>query len=141
MASFNKVLLMGNLTRDPELRYTSGGQPVCNFSMAMGRKFTDKSGEKREETTYMRVTVWGKQGENCAQYLSKGRGVFVEGRLRSRSWEAEDGQKRSTVEVVADTVQFLPGKGGPTGGGGGGGDFVDDGPPMDGPPAEDDIPF
>ena len=136
MASFNKVLLMGNLTRDPELRYTSGGSAVCNFSMAMNRKYTDKSGERRDETTYMRVTVWGKQGENCAQYLSKGRGVFVEGRLQSRSWETEDGQKRSAVDVVADTVQFLPGRGGNAGGGG-----FNDEPPMDGPPAEDDIPF
>ena len=136
MASFNKVMLMGNLTRDPELRYTSGGSAVCNFSIAMNRKFTDKSGERRDETTYMRVTVWGKQGENCAQYLSKGRGVFVEGRLQSRSWETEDGQKRSAVDVVADSVQFLPGRGGNSGGGG----FKDE-PPMDGPPAEDDIPF
>lgn len=136
MASFNKVLLMGNLTRDPELRYTSGGSAVCNFSMAMNRKYTDKSGERRDETCYMRITVWGKQGENCAQYLSKGRGVFVEGRLQSRSWETEDGQKRSAVDVVADSVQFLPGRGGSSSGGG----FNNDAP-MDGPPAEDDIPF
>ena len=130
MASFNKVMLMGNLTRDPELRYTSGGQAVCNFSLAINRYFNDKQGERKEETTFMRITVWGKQGENCAQYLSKGRSAFVEGRLQSRSWETEDGQKRSAVDVVADSVQFIGGRTGSD-------------KPADGGAsiAEDDIPF
>jgi single-strand DNA-binding protein len=109
MASVNKVMLMGNLTRDPELRYTSSGQPVCNFSLAMNRYFKDKEGERKEETTFMRITVWGKQGENCAQYLSKGRAAFVEGRLDSRSWEDDEGNKRTAVDVVAENVQFLGG--------------------------------
>ncbi len=109
MASVNKVMLMGNLTRDPELRHTSSGQSVCNFSMAMNRYFKDKEGEKKEETTFMRITVWGAQGENCAKYLSKGRSAFVEGRLDSRTWEDDDGNKRSTVDVVAESVQFLGG--------------------------------
>lgn len=130
MASFNKVMLMGNLTRDPELRYTSGGQAVCNFSLAINRYFNDKQGERKEETTFMRITVWGKQGENCAQYLSKGRSAFVEGRLQSRSWETEDGQKRSAVDVVADSVQFI------------GGRNNSDAPAgNEGSIAEDDIPF
>ena len=109
MASVNKVMLMGNLTRDPELRHTSSGQAVCNFSMAMNRHFKTKEGEKKEETTFMRITVWGTQGENCAKYLSKGRSAFVEGRLDSRTWEDDDGNKRSTVDVVAESVQFLGG--------------------------------
>ncbi len=116
MASVNKVMLMGNLTRDPELRYTSGGQAVCNFSIAMNRYYNNKEGERQEETTFMRITVWGKQGENCAQYLSKGRSAFVEGRLESRSWEAEDGTKRTSIDVVADNVQFLGGLRGSDGG-------------------------
>jgi len=130
VASFNKVMLMGNLTRDPELRYTSGGQAVCNFSLAINRYFNDKQGERKEETTFMRITVWGKQGENCAQYLSKGRSAFVEGRLQSRSWETEDGQKRSAVDVVADSVQFIGGRN-------------DSSKPSadSGAIAEDDIPF
>lgn len=131
MASFNKVMLMGNLTRDPELRYTSGGQAVCNFSLAINRYFNDKQGERKEETTFMRVTVWGKQGENCAQYLTKGRSAFVEGRLQSRSWETEDGQKRSAVDVVADSVQFIGGRG----------DTSDVTSSDEGSIAEDDIPF
>jgi len=131
VASFNKVMLMGNLTRDPELRYTSGGQAVCNFSLAINRYFNNKDGERQEEVTFMRITVWGKQGENCAQYLSKGRSAFVEGRLKSRSWETEDGQKRSAVDVVADNVQFLSGRGGSEASGG----------ENQGAVAEDDIPF
>ena len=134
MANLNKALMIGNLTRDPELRYTSGGSPVCNFSIAVNRYYNDKSGDRKEETTFLRVTVWGKQGEHCAQYLAKGRSVFVEGRLQSRSWETEDGQKRSSIDLVAENVQFLTGK---SGSGGRDGDM--DMPPP--PPAEDDIPF
>jgi len=111
MASCNKVILMGNLTRDPELRATQSGAPVCNFGMAMNRKFTTQAGEKKEEVCFMNVVVWGKQAENTAEYLTKGRAVLVEGHLQTRTWE-QDGQKRSTVEVVAERVQFL---GGPAG--------------------------
>lgn len=133
MANLNKVLLIGNLTRDPELRYTPGGSAVCNFTLAVNRTYNDKSGAKKEDTCFLRITVWGKQGETCAQYLSKGRSAFVEGRLQSRSWETEDGQKRSAIDVVADRVQFLNGRGGKGEGDGMG--MIDDMPP------EDDIPF
>ncbi len=109
----NRVFLMGNLTRDPELRYTPAGQAVTNFSLAINRNYTTQSGEKKEDACFVRIAVWGKQAESCAQYLSKGRPVFVEGRLQSRSWETEDGQKRNALDVVASSVQFLgkPGEG------------------------------
>ena len=110
MATFNKVLLIGNLTRDPELRYIPSGTAVTTFTVATNRAYTLASGEKREEACFVRVVAWGRQAELCGQYLSKGSPVFVEGRLQSRSWEGPDGQKRSTIEVVAQTVQFL-GKG------------------------------
>ena len=110
MASFNKVLLMGNLTRDPELRYTSGGTAVASFGLAVNRKF--KQGEEwKDEVCFVDITVWAKQGENCAEYLSKGSLAFVEGRLNYQTWEAEGGQKRSKLEVVANNVQFLTPKG------------------------------
>ncbi|MBI2871497.1 MAG: single-stranded DNA-binding protein [Candidatus Omnitrophica bacterium] len=109
MASLNRVLLMGNLTRDPELRYIPSGQAVASFTLAMNRAFTT-NGERREEASFVRVVVWARRAEVCAQYLKKGSPVFVEGRLQSRSWETQDGQKRSTLEVVANNVQFL-GKG------------------------------
>ena len=106
MPSFNKVLLMGNLTRDPELRFTASGTAVAGFGLAVNRRY--KSGnEWKDEVCYVDITVWGKQGENCAEYLNKGSGVFVEGRLHMRSWETEEGQKRNKLEVVANNVQFL----------------------------------
>ncbi len=106
MASFNKVLLMGNLTRDPELRYTSSGAAVASFGLAVNRKF--KQGEEwKDEVCFVDITVWGKQGENCAQYLNKGSLVFLEGRLNYQTWEADGGQKRNKLEVVANNVQFL----------------------------------
>lgn len=111
-ASFNKVLLMGNLTRDPELRYIPSGQPVTSFSIAVNRNYTGQTGEKKEEVSFVRIVVWGKLAEICNEYLKKGRPVFVEGRLQSRSWEAQDGSKRSTTEVVAQSVQFLGTSGG-----------------------------
>jgi single-strand DNA-binding protein len=111
-ASFNKVLLMGNLTRDPELRYIPSGQPVTSFSIAVNRNFTGQTGEKKEEVSFVRIVVWGKLAEICNEYLKKGRPVFVEGRLQSRSWDAQDGSKRSTTEVVAQSVQFLGTAGG-----------------------------
>ena len=107
MASFNKVILIGNLTHDPELRYIPSGQAVTNFSIAVNRAYTLQDGTKKEETSFVRIVVWGKQAENCSEYLSKGRPVLVEGRLQSRSWEAQDGTKRNTIEVVAQRVQFL----------------------------------
>ena len=106
MASFNKVLLMGNLTRNPELRYTSGGTAVASFGLAVNRKF--KQGDEwKDEVCFVDITVWAKQGENCAEYLSKGSLAFVEGRLNYQTWEAEGGQKRNKLEVVANNVQFL----------------------------------
>ena len=111
-ASFNKVLLMGNLTRDPELRYIPSGQPVTSFTVAVNRSYTGQTGEKKEEVSFIRIVVWGKLAEICNEYLKKGRPVFVEGRLQSRSWEAQDGTKRSMIEVVAQSVQFLGTAGG-----------------------------
>jgi len=97
---------MGNLTRDPELRYTSGGAAVASFGLAVNRKY--KQGEEwKEEVCFVDITVWAKQGENCAQYLNKGSLVFIEGRLNYQTWEADGGQKRSKLEVVANDVQFL----------------------------------
>jgi len=107
MANFNKVFLMGNLTRDPELRYLPNGTAVATFTIASNRTYALPSGEKKQEATFMRVVVWARRAETCAEFLNKGSPVFVEGRLQSRSWEGQDGQKRSTVEVVAENVQFL----------------------------------
>jgi single-strand DNA-binding protein len=107
MASFSKVILMGNLTRDPELRAIPSGTQVCSFDLAMNRVYTTQAGERKEEVCYMTIVVWGKQGENCAQYLKKGRQALVEGHLQQRSWTTPEGQKRSKLEVVAERVQFL----------------------------------
>ncbi len=106
-ASLNKVMLIGNLTRDPELRYIPSGQGVTSFTVAVNRTYNSQSGEKKEEVSFIRVVVWGRRAEVCNEYLKKGSGVFVEGRLQSRSWEAQDGSKRSTIEVIALNVQFL----------------------------------
>jgi single-strand DNA-binding protein len=108
--SFNQVILMGNLTRDPELRSTSGGQSVCNFSLALNRSYKGSNGEWQEATDYIDVIAWGPLGERVAQYVTKGRPVLVNGRLQNRSWE-QDGQKRNKVEVVAQDVTFLGGRG------------------------------
>ena len=116
--SFNQVILMGNLTRDPELRQTPNGQNVCSFSLALNRSYKGADGNWQEATDYIDVVAWGPLGERVAQYLSKGRPCLVNGRLQSRSWEQE-GQKRSKVEVVAQDVTFLGGAG--EGGSGGGG--------------------
>jgi single-strand DNA-binding protein len=109
MASLNKVLLIGNLTKDPELRYTPNGTAVTNLRIAVNRKFKDRTGELKEDTCFITVTAWDKQAEICNQYLQKGRAVFVEGILQSRSWETGDGQKRSTIDVRAERIQFLGG--------------------------------
>ena len=117
MASYNKVLLMGNLTRDPELRFTAGGTAVANFGIAVNRKF--KQGEEwKEDVCFVDITVWGKLAENCTEYLSKGRRVLVDGRLNFSSWEAKDGQTRNKLDVVANSVDILsrPGSGGDSSG-------------------------
>ena len=122
MASVNRVILVGNLGRDPELRYTAGGQPVASFSVATNERWNDREGKTQERTEWHRIVVWGKQGENCANYLQKGRTVYIEGRLQTREWEDKEGQKRQTTEVVAQSVQFLDRReGGPRGSGGAGG--------------------
>ena len=143
MASINKVILIGNLGADPELRYTSGGTPVADLRLATSRKFKGRDGGMQEDTQWHRVVVWSKQAENCKEYLSKGSQVYIEGRLQTRQWEDRDGNKRYTTEVVAETVQFLGGRGG-----GGGGGYAEPPPPddIDAPvdgssPPEDDIPF
>lgn len=103
---FNKVILIGNLTRDPELRYTPQGTSVCNFGLAVNRKY--KQGEEmKEEVTFINIVVFGKQADTCGQYLNKGSSVLVEGRLHESRWETEDGQKRSKHEIVAQSVRFM----------------------------------
>ena len=131
MASFNKVLLMGNLTRDPELRYTSGGTAVASFGLAVNRKF--KQGEEwKDEVCFVDITVWAKQGENCAEYLNKGSQAFIEGRLNYQTWEdKQSGQQRSKLEVVANNVQFLTKQG----------DKKDMGAGSSNVPDDDDVPF
>jgi single-strand DNA-binding protein len=130
----NKVILIGNLGADPELRYTSGGSAVADLRLATSRKYTTKDGNSKEDTQWHRIVVWGKQAEHCKEYLSKGRQVYVEGRLQTRQWEDRDGNKRYTTEVVAERVQFLGGGGR---GGGGGNEGGYDGPP---PPADNEAP-
>lgn len=111
-ANLNKVMLIGNLTRDPELRYIPSGQAVTTFTVAVNRTYNSQSGEKKEEVSFIRVVAWARLAENCNEYLKKGSSVFVEGRLQSRSWDAPDGTKRSTLEVIAQSVQFLSRSGG-----------------------------
>jgi single-strand DNA-binding protein len=140
MAGVNKVILVGNLGRDPEIRYTKDGQAVGNFTLATSESFTSREGKREERTEWHRIVVWGKTAENCAQYLAKGRTVYIEGRIQTREWEDKEDQKRKTTEVVAQTVQFL---GGPRGGGAapsreGGGSEA---PAEDSAPAGEDIPF
>ena len=106
MVSLNRVLLIGNLTKDPELRYTPSGTPVANLRLAVNSSFKDQAGQRKEETCFVTIVVWSRQAEICQQYLKKGRSVFIEGRLLYRSWESE-GKTRSTMEVRADRVQFL----------------------------------
>ena len=107
MASLNKILLIGNVGSEPEMRYTPNGKAVTSFRMATNYRYVGSNGERREETEWFRVNVWGKQAESCNQFLSKGKRVFVEGRLRSRSWEGQDGQMRTSLEVSANRVIFL----------------------------------
>jgi single-strand DNA-binding protein len=141
MASVNKVILVGNLGRDAELRYTPGGNAVLNFTMATTDRWNDPSGEKKERTEWHRIVVWGKLGELCGEYLSKGRQVYVEGRLQTRSYDDKDGVKRYMTEIIASDVQFLGSKES------GGGRAPGGPPPREpfggpgAPPADDDIPF
>jgi single-strand DNA-binding protein len=142
MAAINRVVLVGNLTRDPELRHTPSGTAVCNLRLAVNTRRKDETGQWVDKPNYFDVTVWGNQGERCAQYLSKGRPVAVDGRLEWREWETPEGNKRQAVDVVADTVQFL----GSRGDGEGGGYIPSDAtatPAGDFPssPTDDDIPF
>lgn len=152
--SVNKVILLGRLGQNPEIRYTPSGAAVANFSVATNESWTDKSGQKQERTEWHRVVVWGKLAELCNQYLGKGRQVYLEGRLQTRQWQDKDGQTKYTTEVQAQTVQFLGGQAGVGAGSGagagshsrdGGGDFAPG--PMatggGGEPSftEDDIPF
>jgi single-strand DNA-binding protein len=109
LMSFNKVILVGNLGRDPELRYTPQGTPVCSFSMATNERRKDKAGEMQDQTTWFRVTLWGRQAETASQYLTKGRPVYIEGRLRVEEWTDRDGKARHTLEVHATDMQFIGG--------------------------------
>lgn len=113
--SVNKVILVGRLGQNPEVRYTPSGAAVANFSIATSESWADKSGQKQEKTEWHRIVVWGKTAENCNQYLSKGRQVYIEGRLQTRQWQDKDGQTKSTTEIQAQTVQFLGGAAGATG--------------------------
>jgi single-strand DNA-binding protein len=155
MASFNKVILLGNLTRDPEVRYTPKGTAVTELGMAVNRVYTAENGEKREETTFVDVTLWGRTAEIAGEYLKKGRPVFIEGRLQLDTWDdKQSGQKRSKLKVVGEGLQLLGGRpGGGSGGGGGGDEEMGGGqrsssrpapPPRASAPSEpddDEIPF
>jgi single-strand DNA-binding protein len=139
MASLNKVMLIGNLGKDPEMRYTANGKAVATFSIACSRTYNSTEGERKEETDWFNIVTWDKLAELCSQFLQKGRQAYIEGRLQTRSWEGQDGQKRYTTEVVAQTVLFLGS--GPGGGGGPRQERYDDGG-ASGPPVDpDDLPF
>ena len=112
MANLNKVMLIGNLTRDPELKYTPGNQAVCEIGLAVNRKYRTKDGEDREETTFVDCEAWGKQAEVLKQYMTKGKPLFIEGRLKLDTWEDKDGGKRSKMRVVIENFQFLGSAGG-----------------------------
>jgi single-strand DNA-binding protein len=148
-ANINRVVLVGNLTRDPELRHTGGGTAVTSLRIAVNSRRRDESGQWADKPNYFDVSVFGNQAESCAQYLSKGRPVAIDGRLDWREWDAQDGSKRQAVQIIAESVQFLGGRGDGEGGGGGfgggGNQFVPQGAGSenaDFPAAtDDDIPF
>ena len=142
MASVNKAIILGNLGRDPELRHTQSGQAVCQLSVATTEQWTDQSGERQEKTEWHRISVWGRSAEACAKYLSKGRQVYVEGRVETRKWQDKDGNDRYSTEIRANQVLFIGGGGAGAGASRGGDDFGDPGP-LEPPPASggDDIPF
>ena len=131
----NKVMVIGHLGADPEMRYTANGSAVAEFRVASSRRYTDSSGEKKEDTEWFRVITWNKLAENCAAYLTKGRLVYVEGRLQTRSWEDQQGQKRYTTELIAQEVKFLGGGEGHSSPG-----FAT-GPASEGDIDPDDLPF
>jgi single-strand DNA-binding protein len=143
MASVNKVILIGNLGKDPEVRYTPSGAAVANFNIATNENWTNKEGKKEERTEWHRIVCWNKIAELCGEYLSKGRTVYVEGRLQTREWNDKEGNKKYTTEVVAQTVKFLGAKGD----GQARGDSRSEAAPMEEGPStpaldvEDDIPF
>lgn len=144
----NKVLMVGNLTRDPEMRYSGSGTGICKLGMALNRKYRKQDGEMQEETTFVDITVFGRQAETCNEYLKKGSGALIEGRLNYESWQAQDGSKRNKLTVVAERVQFMPRSGGGGGGGGygGGQNQGQQNHSMDPPGAgqesfDDDVPF
>ena len=154
MASFNRVILVGNLTRDPELRYTPGGTAVTEIGLAVNDRRKNAQGEWVDETTFVDVTLWGRTAEVASEYLSKGSPLLIEGRLKLDRWEGQDGQKRSKLRVVGERMQMLGGRGEGGGGGGGGGGRPaqargqaprqqQSGPPVDDfePPPGEDIPF
>lgn len=143
MAGINKAIIIGRLGSDPEVRYTPSGAAVANFNIATSEEWKDKdTGEKKERTEWHRIVAWNRLGEICGEYLSKGRQVYIEGRIQTRSWDDRDGNKRYTTEIVATDVQFLGGRDAagsprsPADSSGGG----YQGPPMSGP-GDDDIPF
>ena len=138
MMGVNKVILIGNLGADPEVRYTPSGKAVANFRIATSEQWTNKDGEKEERTEWHRIVAWGRLGEICGEYLHKGRQVYVEGRLQTRAWEDRDGNKKYTTEVVAQTMQMLG-----AGGKEGKADSADERFPMEEPVTvpDDDIPF
>ena len=139
MSGVNKVILVGRLGNDPEIRYTQGGAGVANFNIATSENWTDKDGNRQEKTEWHRIVVWGKMAETCAQYLAKGRQVYIEGRLQTRQWDDKEGNKRYTTEVVANTVQFLD-----RGDKAAAGTSTEMAPiesPMESPIADEDIPF
>ncbi len=131
----NKVILVGNLGADPDMRYTPSGQGVCELRVATNESWTDKNGQRQDRTEWHRVVIWGKRAEICSKYLSKGRQVYIEGRIQTRNYDDKEGNKRYITEIIANDVQFLGGKEG-GGGGGGGGKGRDEGPP---PPGDADM--
>jgi single-strand DNA-binding protein len=143
MANLNKVLLLGNVTRDPEVRYTPKGSAVCDLGVAVNRAYTTDSGDKREEVTFVDVTLWGRTAEVASEYLKKGRPVFIEGRLQMDTWDdKQTGQKRTRLRVVADNMQLLGGR--PSGGAESGEGRQASAPPKKSAPSEpdeDEIPF
>ena len=150
MAGLNKVILIGNIGRDPELRYTASGQPVANFSLATSESWTNRDGEREQRTEWHRIVAWGRLAEICGEHLSKGKQVYIEGRLQTREWEDRDGNKRRTTEVTAQQLLMLGRRGDTPSGGGPETDDAPsgDGPETEGPPESgpkeggpDDIPF
>jgi single-strand DNA-binding protein len=142
VASLNRITLIGNLTKDPETRFTPNGAQVLSFDIAVNHRYKDQTGNFQEETLFIRVNVWGKQAEVCSQVLSKGKSVYVEGRLRSRSWETQDGQKRTTMEVQATPFSVFPLEKLPKAAGAPGNPPAAAGnPPAETEPGDDSVPF